>query len=120
MLKRQFTFLSKSDTKCRNEETRNILDLIMTKAEYNIDDIEIWSPSIGCSNHESTLFEVCNTTKMETRDIYTENVTLPNLLGKMLIGLVRLKIATLMKCGQQFSQKYDDCVKNCSPTTSQK
>ena len=122
MFKRQYLFLSKSDTRCSYEETSNILDLIITKAEHNIDDIKILSPSVGCSNHVSTLFEVCNATYNGNLRYFSENVTWLNLLlnGKMLIGLVRLKIATLRKCGQHFSQKYDDCIKNCSPTTSQK
>ena len=43
-------------TRCRSEQTRNTLDLIITKAEHNIDNIEI-GPSLGCSDHVTLIFD---------------------------------------------------------------
>ena len=44
-------------TRCQNEQTRNILDLIITKNENNIDNIDI-SPSLGCSDHVTLVFDL--------------------------------------------------------------
>ena len=42
--------------RCRNDQTRNTLDLIITKDENNIEKIEIL-PSLGCSDHVILVFD---------------------------------------------------------------
>ena len=44
-------------TRCQNERTRNILDLIITKNKNNIDNTDI-SPSLGCSDHVTLVFDL--------------------------------------------------------------
>ena len=43
-------------TRCRTEQTRNTLELIISKSEHNIDSIEV-GPSLGCIDHVTLIFD---------------------------------------------------------------
>ena len=53
-------------TRCRNDQARNILDLIISKDENNVEITEIL-PSLGCSDHVTLLFDfLCDFQEIST------------------------------------------------------
>ena len=101
-------------TRCRNEQTRNILDLIITKNENSIDNIEIL-PSLGCSDHVLLAFEyICDGKTMHSgneRYLYRkcdltqfaaewENVEWPGTFEN----------SGIEEVWSSFSQKFNDCI----------
>ena len=111
-------------TRCRSEQTRNTLDLIITKAEHNIDNIEI-GPSLGCSDHVTLIFDfIC-----ECKVTYNGNERY--LYRKCDLAEFASEwenvdwTSTLENCNTEemwtlFAQKYDDCVKKYVPKSRPK
>ena len=111
-------------TRCRSEQTRNTLDLIITKAEHNIDNIEI-GPSLGCSDHVTLIFGfIC-----ECKVTYNGNERY--LYRKCDLAEFASEwenvdwTSTLENCNTEemwtlFAQKYDDCFKKYVPKSRPK
>ena len=113
-------------TRQRGNDTPQILDLIISKEETNIDEIEYNSP-FGKSDHSTLLFEYrcyTNITPVEVK------IPLPHKADfeKMRREFKKLKDEFLNLTGEvktedkwkEFSSRYNEIVKECTPTVTKR
>ena len=101
-------------TRCRNEQSRNILDLINTKSEHNIDSVEV-GPSLGCSDHVTLIFDFiceCKVTYRGNERYLYRKCELADFASEWVnVDWISTLETNTEEMGTLFAQKYDECVK---------